>query len=64
MNVEILQQSLDIQGYAMLPSLLSPEQCTTLIEAYDEASHYRKTIEMQRYRFGSGEYKYFQYTCQ
>lgn len=61
MNVEILQQSLDVQGYAMLPSILSPEQCTTLIEAYDEASRYRKTIEMQRYRFGSGEYKYFQY---
>ncbi len=61
MNVEILQQSLDKQGYAMLPSLLSPEQCTTLIEAYGDASRYRKTIEMQRYRFGQGEYKYFQY---
>lgn len=61
MNVEILRQSLDKQGYAMLPSLLSPEQCTTLIEAYDGARRYRKTIEMQRYRFGSGEYKYFQY---
>ncbi len=61
MNVEILQQSLDNQGYAMFPSLLSPEQCTTLMKAYDDESRYRKTIEMQRYRFGLGEYKYFQY---
>lgn len=61
MDVEILRQLLDRQGYALLPSLLSPDQCTTLIAGYDDISRYRNTIEMQRYRFGLGEYKYFQY---
>jgi hypothetical protein len=61
MNVEILRQSLDKQGYALIPSLLSSDQCMILREAYVDASRYRNTIEMQRYRFGVGEYKYFKY---
>lgn len=61
MNSELLIQSLPKQGYALLPSLLSPDLCNRLIESYNDSQLYRKTIEMQRYRFGQGEYKYFQY---
>jgi hypothetical protein len=36
-------------------------ECNHFIEAYNADDTYRKTISMQRYRFGLGEYKYFQY---
>ena len=48
-------------GYAMIPGVLTPDQCKTLIDGYTDDQRYRKTINMERYRFGLGEYKYFQY---
>jgi hypothetical protein len=56
-----VHQSLTERGYAILPSLLSPDLCKTLLNGYCDSTCYRKTIDMQRYRFGKGEYKYFQY---
>lgn len=44
-----------------MPSVLSPDVCRELIQQYKEPGRYRKTIDMQRYRFGQGEYKYFTY---
>lgn len=48
-------------GYALLPDVVSAKECATLIEQYDNSDVYRKTIVMERYRFGVGEYKYFRY---
>jgi hypothetical protein len=48
-------------GYALVPSILHPGQCDELIGQYDNPALYRKTITMERYRFGLGEYKYFTY---
>nr|WP_121273410.1 2OG-Fe(II) oxygenase [Pedobacter schmidteae] len=48
-------------GFVIVPQVLAVESCAQLIEAYDADERYRKTISMERYRFGSGEYKYFQY---
>jgi hypothetical protein len=48
-------------GYAIIPGLLSDEQCEILKSNYDNANLYRKTVVMARYRFGLGEYKYFNY---
>lgn len=48
-------------GYAILPNLLSNEQCENLKSAYNSPSLYRKTVIMARHRFGLGEYKYFNY---
>ncbi|ANY69032.1 prolyl 4-hydroxylase subunit alpha [Paenibacillus sp. BIHB 4019] len=56
---EALQQSLDEYGYAKLPRLLSPAACMSFISSYEDEALYRKTIDMARYRFGMGEYKYF-----
>jgi uncharacterized protein len=61
MNPELIRESLDTNGYALISSLLSFNTCENLIAAYTDAAQYRKTIDMQRYRFGKGEYKYFQY---
>ncbi|HWD87837.1 MAG TPA: 2OG-Fe(II) oxygenase [Mucilaginibacter sp.] len=48
-------------GYALLNQLLTAEECNALKGLYDQNDLYRKTIQMERYRFGSGEYKYFSY---
>ncbi len=49
------------KGYALLPDFLSEQQCQDLIDNYDAVKIYRKTVVMERYRFGLGEYKYFDY---
>ena len=49
------------QGYTTLKNILTIEECDQLIQAYQADHTYRKTITMERYRFGLGEYKYFQY---
>ncbi|WP_159467465.1 2OG-Fe(II) oxygenase [Dyadobacter sp. 3J3] len=48
-------------GYCLLPKIVHDDACNALINSYDNSAFYRKTIVMERYRFGSGEYKYFQY---
>ncbi|WP_083496876.1 2OG-Fe(II) oxygenase [Brevibacillus choshinensis] len=56
---ENLQQMLDEQGYAVLPPLLGAEECQKMIETYEQPPLFRSTIDMARYRFGMGEYKYY-----
>lgn len=55
------QQELHDKGYALLPQVLNAAECAQLIRQYQAAPLYRKTIVMERYRFGLGEYKYFRY---
>ncbi len=54
-------ESLHEKGYALLPKILSDEACNQLISSYNDNTLYRSTINMKRYQFGSGEYKYFKY---
>lgn len=54
-------QELHEKGFSVVPKLLSISDCKSLIRLYENSSLYRKTIAMERYRFGSGEYKYFDY---
>jgi hypothetical protein len=54
-------ESLHEKGFSIVPDILSAPQCQQLIEAYDKPLGYRKTVAMERYRFGFGEYKYFDY---
>ena len=49
------------KGHALLKGVLDQSQCERLIALYDDDSLYRKTINMERYRFGSGQYRYFAY---
>lgn len=55
------EDNLHTTGYALLPGVLSEEECNHLVEQYNQPDLYRKTIVMERYRFGLGEYKYFKY---
>jgi uncharacterized protein len=56
-----ITEEMHATGYSIIPGLLSGRQCRELIDAYDNPDVYRKTVSMERYRFGSGEYKYFSY---
>lgn len=57
----LISEQLHQQGYAMIEQLISERQCGELKAAYCQADLYRNTVNMQRYRFGLGEYKYFNY---
>lgn len=48
-------------GFVVVKNVLHKKECDELIKAYNSNDLYRKTISMERYRFGAGEYKYFQY---
>ncbi|MFZ3494825.1 2OG-Fe(II) oxygenase [Streptomyces sp. 5.8] len=54
-----LAQELDTYGCALTPQLLDPAECRGLTSLYEDAQRFRTTIDMARYRFGSGEYRYF-----
>ncbi len=56
-----LTEGMHERGYALVSKLLSDEECTMLLKNYDHPKAYRKTVVMERYRFGLGEYKYFNY---
>lgn len=49
------------KGYALVPNLLTLQECETLKANYQHPDAYRKKVVMERYRFGLGEYKYFDY---
>lgn len=61
MNWNTISANLNEKGYALIPDVLSPPECCHLSGLYDDQALYRSTINMQRYRFGKGEYKYFNY---
>jgi hypothetical protein len=56
-----VSENMNETGYALLQKIVPPEACNQLIDQYHSPQFYRKTIVMERYRFGLGEYKYFQY---
>ena len=56
-----ITQSLDAHGNALLPRLLTPEQCGALVAMYPQEQRYRSRVVMKRHGFGLGEYKYFAY---
>ena len=55
-----LAETLDAQGWAVLPGLLSAEECADVTTLYDGPG-FRSTITMARHGFGRGEYRYFAY---
>ena len=54
-----IQAGLDAHGYAVTPPLLTPAECAALVSLYGQEQPFRSTIDMARYNFGSGQYKYF-----
>lgn len=58
---DAVAEAMHSNGYALIPGLLTNLQCETLKTAYDDPDAYRKTVQMERHRFGAGQYKYFNY---
>jgi hypothetical protein len=61
LNWEQVADDMHSRGYAQIKNMLGKKECEALIRSYDDVDGYRKTISMERYRFGLGEYKYFRY---
>jgi len=58
---QAITKELHDKGFVIVPEVLNKKECDAFIAEYDADDTYRKTISMERYRFGQGEYKYFQY---
>lgn len=57
---EIIQTQLLDNGFVKIPNILSSESCEALKDEYND-DIYRSVINMARYNFGRGEYKYYAY---
>ena len=55
---EDLRGQLGERGFAVSDPLLSDGECTALADLFD-GGRFRSTIDMARYRFGDGRYRYF-----
>jgi hypothetical protein len=53
-----LMARLDVDGFVLTPPVYTPAECAELGALFDDGS-FRSTIDMRRYRFGEGLYRYF-----
>jgi len=56
---ETVRDDLDAYGCALTGPLLTPSEAAGIAALYPDDSRFRSTIDMRRYRFGEGEYRYF-----
>jgi len=55
----VLAAELDAVGCALTPRVLSASACAEIADWYDDEARFRSTVDMSRFRFGSGQYRYF-----
>jgi hypothetical protein len=58
LNWDALTTRLDEDGFVQTPTILRADECRDLAGRFEDG-RFRSTIDMRRYRFGEGEYKYF-----
>ena len=56
-----IASGLQERGSEQLGRILTPGECSDLIESYDSEAAFRSRVIMARHGFGRGEYKYFKY---
>ena len=56
-----IEASLWQRGYVKTDPLLTADECDALVALYSKDRLFRSRIDMKRFRFGEGEYKYFTY---
>jgi uncharacterized protein len=54
-----IEESLWQHGYAKTPAVLTPDECTDVSAMYGDRARFRSRVEMERFRFGVGDYQYF-----
>jgi hypothetical protein len=50
---------LEAYGCGLIGPLLTPQETDAIAAQYGDDARFRSTIDMRRYRFGEGEYRYF-----
>ena len=58
---QAIADELNAHGYAIVPGMLTADECVALAAQYAQPQLYRSRIVMARHGFGSGEYQYFRY---
>ncbi|OHD04462.1 2OG-Fe(II) oxygenase [Sphingopyxis sp. RIFCSPHIGHO2_12_FULL_65_19] len=56
-----LEETLDREGWTVLPGLVDAATCDSLAALYDAPTGFRSHVHMARHGFGRGEYRYFAY---
>ena len=56
---DAIGRALDDVGHAVTPPILRAAECAPLIRMFADDRRLRSTVDMGRYRFGEGEYRYF-----
>jgi uncharacterized protein len=54
-----ISRGLDDLGSSLTGPVLGPPECKWIAELYGDDRRFRSTIDMARYRFGQGQYRYF-----
>ena len=54
-------EALDAHGCAIVPKLLSQNQCGAAQALWNDEARFRSRVHMARHGFGQGEYRYFTY---
>jgi uncharacterized protein len=58
---EMVTGQMNEKEYALVSTFLPDQYSDEITSNYNNPELYRKTIIMERHRFGLGEYKYFKY---
>jgi hypothetical protein len=56
-----VRDDLDASGCAVMPRLLSRDECDAVAAMYPHVERFRSRVVMSRHGYGRGEYKYFAY---
>ncbi|WP_181722387.1 2OG-Fe(II) oxygenase [Nocardia gipuzkoensis] len=54
-----LLDEVDAYGCAATGPILSPQECAAVTDLWEDLPRFRSTVDMARYRFGEGTYRYF-----
>jgi hypothetical protein len=58
---QAITDELNAHGYAILPGLLTADECAAVAAQYAQPQLFRSRVVMSQHGFGSGEYQYFRY---
>jgi hypothetical protein len=58
---QAIADELNAHGYAVVPGMLTADECTAMAAQYAQPALFRSRVVMAQHGFGSGEYQYFRY---
>lgn len=54
-----LTDEMNSHGCALTDPIVTEGECRDLVRIYNQSDRFRQTVDMERHRFGKGEYRYF-----